>query len=786
MGHAERQSARVRPLEMQFGDHAASPKGKFHIDAARRREVGDEMIITSKISARLRKLRKMSRGEISARSNTVIRCLWERWLWRRGAASGSRSTFPSSNLLENCRQLLAGPRPGQLQQLESEWPTFYAERAEYVKQTSNAILSGNWTMLGHSFDVRADIDWHVDPRTGHRFPRLFYADVPRHQNVDDEIDIKYVWELGRQQYFVELARGWLFAQDETCTRHVRRLMLSWIEQNPLYEGVHWTSGLEVAVRAISWIWTLATLAEWDGWQKNDLDRVAASLADHATYLEHHFSFYSSPYNHLIGEATGLYWIAQVLRELPEAARWRSKARQVLEEHGPRQFYADGFCVEQATGYHYFTLGFLAMAIVAARREKAPLLNVERAAHQAFRAGILFQQPDGRWPAIGDVDSARSIPVHHEDFWDFRSLCSLGTVLFDDPSLKRPDSEPGEELFWLSGCEGIERWNELATTEADGFHVLPESGYVLARQGGDWLCFDAGPIAHGLHSDATPSTAHGHLDTLQVLYCHDGQPVLIDPGMPFYFGDRDWVRHFRSAAAHNTIDIEEVEFAREAGLLAWSNAKQPDSFSAEAVNGFWMARGRFVCGSDVTVERSLLVWPGQGLWIADRISSRSPRRVHWNWQRPNRMDSDGAEAKGPEIQLKVHGTGFATAEADGRFEPSLRIANAGAPAGWISEGYGQWTEGGSAVLSLEDVRDALLVTALSTGEHDVRVSGFGHTVRCQPNDCSYSRYADEMFEIEFTYGEVSWQIRTSCPLPSAQSAHTTRKPIAVAQLVREGH
>ena len=56
-------------------------------------------------------------------------------------------------------------------------------------------------------------------------------------------------------------------------------------------------------------------------------------------------------------------------------------------------------------------------------------------HKAYRAGMAFRPPNGRWPAIGDVDSARSIPVHHDDFWKFDSLCSVGAVLFDDPLLK---------------------------------------------------------------------------------------------------------------------------------------------------------------------------------------------------------------------------------------------------------------------------------------------------------------------------------------------------------------
>ena len=62
-------------------------------------------------------------------------------------------------------------------------------------------------------------------------------------------------------------------------------------------------------------------------------------------------------------------------------------------------------------------------------------------------------------------------------------------------------------------------NTVDDNSSSGFSytVLKDAGYAIAQKEGDWLLFDAGPIAAGLHSDATPSAAHGHADTLQVLY-----------------------------------------------------------------------------------------------------------------------------------------------------------------------------------------------------------------------------------------------------------------------------
>lgn len=706
---------------------------------------------------KLRKLRKASPGELSGRLRDLVRRQADRRAFHR---AGNPPIVPetTTGLLSGAARVLGAAGEAAIKHLSYLDPAVHELLTVRAAAGSRAVMDGAWTLLGEPMRLGGDVDWHRDPLTGQRFPRVFYADVPLQQNVDVGVDVKYIWELGRQQFVVELARGWLFTKEERYARSARRLMLSWIEHNPLYEGVHWTSGLEVAVRAVSWIWTLATLAEWNGWRDEELERIAASLVEHATYLEHHFSFYSSPYNHLIGEATGLYLISQVLKSLPEAARWRSKARHVLDEHGPRQFYSDGFCVEQAMGYHYFTLGFLAMAIVAARNEGEPLTQVEPAAHRAFRTGILFQQPDGRWPAIGDVDSARSIPVHHEDFWDFSSLCSLGAVLFNDPQLKRPGMQPGEELYWLLGCDGINRWHKLETTSADGFTHLPESGYVVARQGVDWLCFDAGPIAHGLHADATPSTAHGHLDTLQVLYCHGGQPVLIDPGMPQYFGDREWVRHFRSAAAHNTIEITGAPFARDVGRLTWAQATVPTDLHADAVDGVWLVYGRWERGREVVIERSILAWPGKGLWIADRVHTVVPREVTWHWQWPESTVSQRDSLGGTSWRISIDSTPVTVSTEGQPIECDILRADAASPMGWRSEGYGQTGAATAVRIRQPEVADSLLLTGFAGSGCEVEVSfagrRIGHGRRRGPN-------GGDGREFTQLNGRVTWRIGTGC-------------------------
>ena len=678
------------------------------------------------LSRTLQKLRKMSAGEIRTRIRDSLRRRQERRQYRQG---GRPAEIPAENLLHDAVGLVPGTHPEEIDQFERDFPQNHKQLADRAAARAENVLSGQWPLLGHPVDLREDVDWHRDPRSGHRWPSAFYADVPLRSSTDETLDVKYVWELGRQQYLVELARGWLFTGEQRYAKRARELMLDWIAENPVYEGVHWTSALEVSMRAISWLWTTATLAEWDGWHDDDLARIANSLADHATYLENHFSFYSSPYNHLIGEATGLYLIGAWLKPASQSAPWRRLGRQVLDEHGPRQFYDDGFCVEQAVGYHFYTLGFMTLAVVAARAKGKPLDAIETAIRKAYPAAIAMRQPDGRWPAIGDIDSARSIPVHHRDFWSFDSICSLGAVLLDDPQLRAPGTSAGEELYWLLGCSGVKNFNELPESEPPKCVVLEDSGYAIARQGGDWLLFDAGPLGDGLHAGATPSTAHGHADALQVLYCSAGKPVLHDAGMPFYTGSLEWIRHFRGPAAHNTIEIEGVSMARFAGRLDWSHVAPRPQLEANLSENVWLARGSVRWSPGVYIERNLLGLPGHGLWIADWIETDRPRRVRWFWQMPAESIRDTDSSNGTSCFL--HGDELNLAAWTDSTPIRLQVENLTpeSPVGVIAPDYGSWFDGQRICQEAEVSGQSLVVTYIGSAPVSMEVTTHGLRVAC---------------------------------------------------------
>ncbi len=590
----------------------------------------------------LPKLARLSVAEARARLEEKLSTARERL---RPCRDGVR--FDPDRFRRNLRRLLPGANPGAIRALEQQHSDFVARIADRVRTRVDQIESNRLHLLWHPADLTPPVDWHRDPKVpSFRWPAdRFYADIDYH--AADVPDVKFVWELNRHQFFADLGADWLIRQRAASADRLRQYLLSWIDQNPPYHGVNWTSALEVAVRAISWLWSLAQTADWSGWTEGDLTRIAHCLTDHARYLVRHLSLYSSPYNHLMGEAAGLYWIGQGLRGLvPEAKRWRERAAWVFRRYANDQFGPDGFTVEQATGYHFFTLGFLVLVQQTAERladgRLAELLRP--VVHRAFRAGAAFAGPDGRWPAIGDIDLARSLPVIHpnlDEFWDFRSLCNLGAVLFEDPEIYFPEAGPSEEAYWLLGPKSVEAYRRLearAVPVAKASPLRPiglcspviwsrgdstkpgrKARVGYAHYGGRFL-LDCAPIAGGLFPDDTPSAAHGHLDLLQVLVWLDGKPVVVDTGMTSYRREHPLFRYQRSAAGHNTIEVVGCPWAEYAGGLAWRRAIQPDRldlrylFSEEL--GVATAEIRLPGGG--RLRRTVASFASDGIWVVDEL------------------------------------------------------------------------------------------------------------------------------------------------------------------------
>lgn len=560
-----------------------------------------------------------------------------------------------------------------------------------ARTIADRVARGEIEFFGRTFRFGDGVDWHADPVTGAGWPRRYHRDVPVHGGDVGYGDVKYVWELNRHQFLVDLAKIAFLDRSPIHATAALRLLRSWQVSVPYATGAPWACALEPAFRAWSWMWAYHLLREVDMIPKEDHLAWLAAFHDHGRFLYRHLELYASPYNHLVGEASALFALGVLFPEFSEAPAWRRRGRRVLESTIHAQFHADGGTVEQSTFYHHATLGFYLLAAVLAQRNECPLSDrVLDAIHRAVEFSSAITQPNGRVPSIGGADDGKPIRLQHLPFWDFRPYHAMGAVLFSSAELKASAGRFFEDALWMLGGAGLSRFRDLPARAPATARAFSASGYFIARTdwspNADYMCFDCGEQAAGLRPDDVPSAAHGHADCLSVVVALGGRPVLVDPGFFCYNGDPEWEVGFRRTRAHNTLTIDDHDQARHLSKMAWTRtyaARQegwnPDpkcAWARGSHDGY--ARGR----DGVTHRRTVWLRDEGYVILYDEVlgAGRHAIRAHYQFA-PGRLTFDGGS----------------TAVFDGRYElswtattdttASSACGGTGPAEGWVSTSLG---------------------------------------------------------------------------------------------------
>jgi hypothetical protein len=541
--------------------------------------------------SRLGKLRAMPPHEIAARGAYQIYTACERRMHHRGllarpgrlrralvANVGTGGDWRDRVLRRDVACAFFAGIPGAAA-MPARLQAAYPDELRRARAIAEAVASHQIDFFGERFTFGRQIDWHADPVTRASWPRVYHRDVPVHGGDRGFGDVKYVWELNRHQFLIDLAKIALVDRSERHLVALQDLVEDWMRQVPYATGVPWACALEPAFRAWSWLWAYHLLRAAHTLAPPFHLAWLESFYDHGRFLYRHLEHHSSPYNHLVGEASALFALGLLFPEFKEARAWSRRGREVLESAVESQFHVDGGSVEQSTFYHHATLGFYLLAALLGRRNG---IELSPTVWQAIERGLAFSmalvQPDGRVPRIGGADDGKPIRLEHRPFFDFRPYLAIGAVVFSRADFRFAAGRFWEDAFWVLGPDGEEAFERVAPQAPPTAVALPASGYYVARSAwsaqADYLCFDCGPQAAGLRRDDVPSAAHGHADCLSVVVALGGREVLVDPGFLCYNGDPEWEVHFRRTLAHNTVVVNGADQARHVSKMEWTNTYVP--------------------------------------------------------------------------------------------------------------------------------------------------------------------------------------------------------------------
>jgi hypothetical protein len=523
-------------------------------------------VSSSKLQWYLRRLEKMSPSEIAWRAiDSAKKLAWARHhLTARNAPS--LQDHRALALRTPLRSAVAGgPHfgavlgPGALDRVP-------VEARQGVIAAAEEILAGHFEVLGVLRKDLEDPDWFFDPVTGRRAPQGDYCFKIDYRSPEVTGNVKQVWELSRHHHLTILAAAYAFSGDERYARRVESHLRSWWAQNPFLSGVHWTSGIEVGLRLISWVWIRRLLDGWDGvgslFEGND--EALAQIWWHQRYLAGFRSRGSSANNHVIAESAGQLVAALAFDWFAESTTWAAQARAVLEHELAQNTFPSGVNREMASDYHGFVAELGLVAAVEADRAGRPL-GADTWQLLGRMLDVVAATVDVALhpPRQGDGDDGKALVLGPPEVNRDAGLLALGAEVFGAPAWW-PPCDPDAASTLLGS---LARPHAMAGRPEQRPSHFYDAGLTIMRSGRSdgpeiWCRCDSGP--HGFLSIA----AHAHADALAVEVRHDGVEILADPGTYCYQGEVTWRSYFRSTLGHNTLEIAGQNQSESAGSTLW--------------------------------------------------------------------------------------------------------------------------------------------------------------------------------------------------------------------------
>ncbi|MFB7594994.1 alginate lyase family protein [Streptomyces sp. NPDC056160] len=443
------------------------------------------------------------------------------------------------------------------------------DAAKRLVAEADRLMAGHAGFFGVERDDLADPDWCYDPKTGRRAPWGYAFDVP-YRDEDAVGDVKQIWELSRHQYLTVLAAAYALTGNERYAERVAEHLRSWWTANAPLRGVHWTSGIELGIRLLSWVWIRRLLDGWPGaaalFEGNPV--ALRQIWHHQRWLAAFPSRGSSANNHVIAEAAGQFAAACAFGWFPSSARWRADALRSLERHLRSNTFGSGLNRELATEYHGLVLELGLAAVAEADAAGVPVPATIRLVLLRMTDALAAVVDDRlRPPRQGDADDGHGLVVDGEGTDRWASLLATGDAVFG--SLPWWPAVTGTDARTPLLAALIRPYPKKGTAPAVSRPAsrparFADAGMTILRgPAGIWCRCDGGP--HGFLSIA----AHAHADALSVEVRHDGVDVLADPGTFCYHGQPEWRRYFRSTLGHNTLQLDGGDQSVSGGPFLWT-------------------------------------------------------------------------------------------------------------------------------------------------------------------------------------------------------------------------
>jgi hypothetical protein len=429
--------------------------------------------------------------------------------------------------------------------------------AAIVREADRRVLH-QFDLLGSGLvTLPRKLPWRTDFKTGREWAP-HYCHAIEYAELDRPTDVKVPWELSRCQHFTALGQAYWLTGDDRYAQEFVAEVSDWIADNPYAYTVNWSCAMDVALRAISWIWGFHFLADAPACAAAGFRReLLTSLFLHGDFVHRNLERGDINGNHYLTDGVGLVFLGSFFHDTAQGQQWLQTGRSIVVEEMFNQVTADGVDFEQSTAYHRLVLeGFLTSYLLLERAGMPVPIDARNRLERMCAFVAAYTKPNGRTPLVGDADDGRIQQLGTQPINDHRYLLSTAASIFERGDFKTAACRFWEESFWLLGTDGMNRFDRLnGALVADMSQAFPEGGFYVMRGGGSHVFVDCGEV--GMRGRG----GHGHNDVLSFELFMNGLNVITDCGAYVYTASPEWRNRFRSTASHNVVQVDDEELNR---------------------------------------------------------------------------------------------------------------------------------------------------------------------------------------------------------------------------------
>jgi len=429
-----------------------------------------------------------------------------RWKKKALAKSYKKQSFSSLKLNDFTGEIIRN------YEFQNHLPIECVDQKIVIRQ-ADQFCHNTFDLLGSGVKTFEKIPWKYDfkhclPQV---FPDLFYQEL--HASSLSSLgyncyapDIKVPWELSRFQHLFYLGRAYEITGNRIYVQTFVDHAADWIDQNPFLVGVNWACPMEVAIRAINWIFAFHFFKNEPTIPADFWQNFIGSLYEHAYYLKHNWETSYRPNNHYIADLVGYFYLCNFFEAIPLCKKAKKFAYKKILKQFDHQIHPDGTSYEGSTAYHKLNTELFWLFSLACQATKIKL------------------------PTSFDKKLATMFAFIEHCSITKQELVQIG------------DNDSGKIVTGI----------QFGTAQAKEIRHYSNFGITIIKHDRWHITF-----RHPTYQTHQP-TGHFHRDELSITIAYKNIPILVDSGSYLYTANATWRNLMRSHHVHNTFYPETYE------------------------------------------------------------------------------------------------------------------------------------------------------------------------------------------------------------------------------------